>query len=273
MSVHNTIVFSVSDNIAHLRLNRPHRLNAIDSVMLDELDAVMSQVQNDLDIRALVISGEGQSFCSGFDLKEDVEIQQTTSGADAWRKPLEHDLNVMMAFWTSRVPTIAAVHGYCLGGGCEIALACDITVAETNSMFGEPEVKFGSGIVFMILPWIVGPKRAKEIILLGRDRLSADEAQQFGMINRIVGENSALTEAMSIAEQLVLIDPYVLGMTKLAINRTFDAMGFRQAVSMALELDIQIEGYDAPEAVEFADRVRAKGLPSAVRWRDGRFSH
>src|ERR1700675_2249802 len=83
-------------------------------------------------------------------------------------------------------PTIAAVRGACLAGACELALACDLTIASPDAFFGEPELKFGAGIVVMILPWIVGPKIAKEIILTGEDRISAERAREIGMINRIV---------------------------------------------------------------------------------------
>ena len=91
-----------------------------------------------------------------------------------------------MRFWHCKKPTIAAVQGYCLAGGCELALACDITIAAEDAVFGEPELKFGAGIVVMILPWLVGPKRAKEIILTGADRIPAAEAARIGLVNRVV---------------------------------------------------------------------------------------
>src|SRR4029453_15862011 len=108
------------------------------------------------------------------------------SCVEVWRAILERDFNTVMRFWHFSKPTIAAVNGYCLAGGCELALCCDITLASGDAIFGEPELKFGAGILVMILPWLVGPKHAKEIILRGMDRISAQEALRIGLINRVL---------------------------------------------------------------------------------------
>ena len=94
-------------------------------------------------------------------------METRPTGVEAWREILDRDFGTIMRFWHLSKPTIAAVSGYCLAGGCELALCCDITIASEDAIFGEPELKFGAGIVVMILPWLVGPKRAKEIILCG----------------------------------------------------------------------------------------------------------
>ena len=106
-----------------------------------------------------------------------------------------------MRFWHCPKPTIAAVRGACLAGACELALACDMTIATPDAFFGEPELKFGAGIVVMILPWIVGPKIAKEIILTGEDRISAERAREIGMINRIVPARRSMRWRCEIAQQ------------------------------------------------------------------------
>ena len=120
-------------------------------------------------LRVLVVTGAGGNFSSGFDLKEQMEARP--SGKEAWREILDRDFSAITRFWSLKKPTIAAVNGYCLAGGCELALCCDITIAADDAIFGEPELKFGAGIVVMMLPWLVGPKRAKEIILSGADRI------------------------------------------------------------------------------------------------------
>ena len=179
-----TIDFAVDGPVATLTLNRPQRLNAINKTMLGELQAALDIVENDDNIRALIVTGAGGNFSSGFDLKE--QMQAAPSGMDAWRDILDRDFAAVTRFWSLRVPTIAAVQGYCLAGGCELALCCDITIAAQDAIFGEPELKFGAGIVVMMLPWLVGPKRAKDIILTGADRIPAREALAIGLINRVV---------------------------------------------------------------------------------------
>src|SRR6202042_460288 len=112
-----------------------------------------------------------------------------------------------MRFWHFPLPTIATVRGPCLAGACELALACDITIAADDAFFGEPELKFGAGIVAMILPWLVGPKIAKEIILLGEDRIPAVRARELGLVNRIVAADRLDETALTIANHLAAIDP------------------------------------------------------------------
>ena len=134
---------------------------------MNEINAAMDRAEADGAVRVIVISGAGKSFSSGFDLKEQMERRPV--GANMWREILDLDFNTTMRFWDSPKPTIAAVHGACLAGALEIALSCDLTVAGEDAVFGEPELKFGAGIVTMLLPWMTGPKQAKSIILTGED--------------------------------------------------------------------------------------------------------
>src|SRR6202034_4603675 len=113
------------------------------------------------------------------------------------RQVLQADFDLIMRFWHSPKPTLAAVHGYALGGGFELAMACDMTIAAEYAVFGEPEPKFGSGIVALLLPWITGPKQAKEMLLFGNDRVSAQKACQMGLVNRVVKPEALTAESMA----------------------------------------------------------------------------
>src|SRR5260370_2157881 len=132
-----------------------------------------------------------------------------------------------MQVWDCPKQPIAAVHGYCLAGAFELALACDITVAAAGTWFGEPEVRFGSGIVAMLLPWFTGPKQAKELLLTGNDRISAERALEIGIVNRVVPEGQQLEQAMEIARGIAAAAPASVQMTKRAIHRRSDVMGMR----------------------------------------------
>jgi enoyl-CoA hydratase len=146
-----------------------------------------------------------------------------------------------MRFWNSPKPTIAAVHGYCLGSAMEMAVACDITVASRNCRFGAPEVKFGSGIVALLLPWLIGPKMAKELLLTGDDKVTAERAEAMGLINRVVEGELLEQAAGEYANQLAANDLTAVRLTKQAINRSYQIMGMPQALAEALELDVEIE--------------------------------
>lgn len=266
---YSTIRLERIEAVARITLNRPSRTNAISATMLDELAAAMDEIETDDAVRAVVVRGEGTAFSSGFDLKDQMEKRPT--GVAEWRPILRKDFDVPMRFWHCPKPTIAAVRGPCLAGACELALACDMTIASEDAFFGEPELKFGAGIVVMILPFIVGPKIAKEIILTGEDRVNARRAYEIGMVNRVVANDALDDEALRIARHIAAIDPNLVKETKRAINRAIEARGMIDALETALDIDLLIEGEGSPDKRAFMDLARAEGLKAALNWRDGRF--
>jgi enoyl-CoA hydratase len=266
---YQTIRLQRAEAVATLTLNRPQRLNAINKQMLIEIQDALDSVERDPEVHALVVNGAAGNFSSGFDLSEQMEARPT--GVEIWREILKRDYSAVTRFWHLSKPTIAAVSGYCLAGGCELALCCDITLASENAIFGEPELKFGAGIVVMILPWLVGPKQAKEIILRGMDRISAQEALRIGLINRIVPANELASAAAELARDIAVIDPQLVQQTKRAINRTFEIMGLVDALEAALDIDLAIEGAGSPDKIEFMKIARKDGLRAAIAWRDARF--
>lgn len=267
---YQTVRLDAADGVATLMLNRPERLNAMNRVMLAEINAVCDAVDADAAVRVLIVTGAGTAFSSGFDLKE--QMVARPSGAKEWRKVLDDDFNATMRFWSLSKPTIAAVQGHCLAGAFELALACDITIAAENAVFGEPELKFGAGIVTMILPWMTGPKQAKEIIFNGLDNVSAHEALRLGLINRVVPNGAHLAAALAMARHIAAIDPELVRETKKAINRTYELQGLREALQTALDIDHTIESHGSPDKRQFMEIARRDGLRAAIAWRDARFA-
>src|SRR5688572_21793459 len=155
----------VDGGIGVIALDRPEVLNAINRQTKREISEVMSSWSKDAGVKAIVLHGEGRAFSAGFDMKESATRSLTT--VTDWSGALRESFDFIMQFWDCPKPTIAAVHGYCLGGAFEIAMACDIAVAAAGTRFGEPEPRFGSGIICMLLPWITSPKFAKELLLTG----------------------------------------------------------------------------------------------------------
>lgn len=266
---YTTIKLERLDAVARITLDRPSRTNAMSATMLDELAAAMDEIEADASIRSVVVRGAGAAFSSGFDLKD--QMKKRPSGIAEWRPILRKDFDVPMRFWHCPKPTIAAVRGPCLAGACELALACDMTIAAEDAFFGEPELKFGAGIVVMLLPWIVGPKIAKEIILTGEDRISARRAYEIGMVNRLVANDDLDDEALKLARHVAAIDPNLVKETKRAINRQIEARGMIDALEAALDIDLLIEGDGSPDKKAFMDLARSEGLKAALTWRDGRF--
>lgn len=261
-----SVLYEVDGPVAVITLNRPERMNAMDQPMLQQLLAAADRAEADEGIRAVVVTGAGKGFSSGFDLK--AQAAAPPSGVEEWRPVLRRDFDACMKFWHLSKPTVAAVHGPAMAGACELAMACDLTIASEDAVFGEPELRFGAGIVVLLLPWLVGPKRAKEIILLGLDNVGARQAEALGLVNRVVPEGTHLHEARKVARQLARIDQPLMSQTKLAINRAYSIMGLEQALEAGLEIDTLIEGEGMPTKQEFLAIVRDQGLRAALAWRD-----
>ncbi|MCC7411926.1 MAG: enoyl-CoA hydratase/isomerase family protein [Gammaproteobacteria bacterium] len=259
-----SVTYERIDAVACLRLDRPAKLNAIDGAMIDAVHAALDRAEADAGVRAIVLAGNGRAFSAGFDL----EAAADGSDPARLRADLQRDFELTMRFWDSPRPTVAAVHGFCLGGALEIACACDVTIAAADCRFGAPEVRFGSGIVTLILPWLIGVKQAKELLLVGDDRVSAERALALGLVNRVVPAADLEAEAMAVARAIAANDAHAVRLTKLAINRSCEIMGMRAALAQALELDVIIECTDTPESRAFNAVLARDGAKAAIAWRE-----
>lgn len=266
---YQTLLYTLEDRVGVVTLNRPDKRNAINRVMLRELAAVCERLRSDDEVRAVVVTGAGGTFSSGFDLKEQAE--RPPEGVAQWRAVLREDFDGIMRFWHMPKPTIAAVGGHVLAGGFEMMLACDLAVAAEDTLFGEPELRFGAGIVAMLVPWFLGPKLAKELVLLADDRITADRALSLGLVNRIVPAGREVETALTMARRLAAMDPVLVRETKRALNRTYRIMGMSEALEMALDIDLQIEGQGTDTKREFLQIAREQGLRAALAWRNQQY--
>jgi enoyl-CoA hydratase len=254
--------------VAVLTLNRPEKLNAVNAAMIDALGAALDAAEADDAVRVVVLAGAGRAFSAGFDL--DMGVGDGRPDTAAVRAALEKDFGIIVRFWDSPKPTISAVHGYCLGSAMELAVACDLTVAADDCKFGLPEVKFGSGIVAMLLPWLIGPKAAKYLLLTAEDRVSAADVLALGLVNRVVPAADLKEAALDLARRIAANDTNAVRLTKKAINRSLDIGGMRQAMRHALEIDVAIETSETAESREFNEILKRDGAKAAVAWRSAR---
>jgi enoyl-CoA hydratase len=264
----NEVLYSVDRGIATITLNRPEKLNAIGATMIAELRAALTTAAGDNDVKVLLLAGAGRAFSAGFDINEEME-DETESPLD-WLEPLERDISVTMAIWSFPKPTIAVVQGYCLAGGCEMAMACDMIVASEDAQFGEPEIQYGSGPVTLLMPFILGHKKTNELLFTG-DRIDSSAALQAGLVNRVVAREALTDTAQDLARRIALTPLAVLRLTKMAISRAFDAMGVREAVKANLPISAILNGADTPEQREFSEIAKKEGLKAALAWRDSRY--
>lgn len=271
---YDTIIYETEGPLAWITLNRPDKLNAINPAMVQELRSAMDRAQLDDEVRVIVLKGEGRAFCAGLDLETRIgQDLENEADAEALKEELKACFDMIMLFWDSPKPTVSAVHTYCIGAGMELALACDITVAAHECRFGSPEVLFGSGVVAMLLPFLVGPKRAKEILLTGNDRITSEQAAEWGLINRAVGENKLLRRARRLALEIARNDQLAVRITKQAINNTMEIGSMRDAMKHALDLEFAIETTQTETSHEFHEILKKHGFRAALEWRENKLGH
>jgi enoyl-CoA hydratase len=255
--------------VRRLTMNRPNALNALNGELIDGLSEAIRAAGNDPGVSVVILRGAGRAFCAGYDLNEDAEGGE--HDARHWHEELAGSTEKMLEFTDCPKPTIAQVHSYCLAGGTDLMLACDLAVVADDSFFGYVDIRFGSGVVSMFLPWVVGVRKAKELLFTGEDRVPADEALRIGMVNRVVPRADLDDATLALANEIAKNEPFVIQTTKRALNRAWDVAGFRTALSANTELDVLIETTNLPAREEFRAITNDQGLKAAIAWRDEQF--
>ena len=232
MSAFDTIIYDKRDGIAHIRLDRPHVHNAFNVAMRDDLFQVLQAVRDDPEVKVVIVSGEGPSFCAGADLTEfGTAPSPTVARQVRWQR------DVWGIFLDLPKPAIAAVQGYCIGSGLEIAMLCDLRIASNDARFSMPEVALGmvpAAGGTQTLPKTVGVPAALELLMTARE-VGAPEALALGLVNRVVPADSLLQEAEAMAQSLLQVDQGAMEAAKESVVR-----GAGLSLEDALELESRL---------------------------------
>jgi enoyl-CoA hydratase/carnithine racemase len=265
------VLYEVDEKVGIITLNRPDKLNAISAELQHALLDAFHEADAEPAISVVLLRAAGRSFCAGYD------IGAKAPGTDDWRSNpdkahahLHPQLEFEMTPWLMKKPVIAAVQGHILGGGCELVMLCDLTIAADNATFGEPEVRFSSVGPAIVMPMIIGYKKARELLYFG-DQIDAQTALSLGMINRVVPLAELPEASLRYAKRLSLISPEALYATKRAVNRGADAAGFRTALYAGLDVVGPLYASSTEFGQKFREIVAAEGVPAAVRWRAAQF--
>lgn len=263
----DTIIYEKRGRIAVLTLNRPSKLNTIDDRMLDEMYACITELDHDDEVRVIVIKGAGRAFCAGHDLSPREE--PFTKVLD-WRNHARHDSRMLFAIWNCKKPVISQIHGYCMGGGCDLASVCDFTIAAESAVFGKPEIQFNSAAPFRISRYVMGMKRVKSFLLMG-ERLTAAEAEHYGLVTTVVPDDKLEEEVMALAKKLVKIPEPAMRLNKEAINRSYEMAGLVSSIHYGENIFATVLMSETPESARFFEIANAEGLSAAFKWRDAQF--
>ena len=266
------VTYQVEGRVGIVTLNRPDKLNAISVALREQLVEALERADADELTRVIVLRAEGRCFSAGFDLGDGGPPNKEAWQHDAlkWHETLSTGLKMQMLPWRMRKPVIASVQGHALGGACELAMFCDITIAAEDAIFGEPESRLSSAGPALVMPWIIGLKKARELLYLG-DLIDARTALQLGMINRVVPTSELLKASLAFAHRMALISPETLIATKRAINRGAEAAGFDSAIHAGLDVLAPLYAARTEVRAEMQAISSKEGFRAALRWRHEQF--
>lgn len=277
----SSILYEVDDGRARIILNRPDKLNALSLALQAELHEALWEADNDRDVHCVIIRGAGRAFSAGYDLagggsRVPVSRIEGQGGNnyrggrsiddDAWQ--LERAQRFRMALFDMHKPVIAQVHGYCLAGGTDIAMLCDMVIAAEDATFGFPPARDLGALPTNMWLYNVGPQWSKRLLLTG-DTVTGAEAQQIGLILKAVPVDLLEAEVEGLADRMALIDPDLLSANKRIINLGLELMGAKTLQRLAVENDVR--GHNTRAAAGYMQSVQEVGLKETLKRRDAKF--
>ena len=270
-----TIRYTAADGVARIVLNRPERLNAITTQLVADLRTSLAAANDDRDVRVMILSGEGRAFCAGYDLdwgtKGEDAAQRAMDGLwDPVRDYLGMSRNVRayMGLWESPKPVIAQVHGWCVGGGTDLALCSDLIYMATDAQIGYPPARVWGEPTTMMWVYRLGLEHAKRLMLTG-ESLTGVEAERVGLISKALPADELPEAAEAMARKLATIPLNQLVMSKLLVNQAYENMGLRTTQLIGTVFDGVAR--HTPEGIAWRDLAMKEGFREAVRRRDGPF--
>ncbi|MCP5028085.1 MAG: crotonase/enoyl-CoA hydratase family protein [Actinomycetia bacterium] len=264
------------DGFAIITLNRPEKRNALSRPLLTELEAALWRADDDKRVHCVIIRGAGPSFCSGYDLGGMGDVREggddtprrttRTIDDDSWQ--LERGQQKLRVLWDMHKPTIAQIHGYCLAGGTDLALFCDMVIAADDALIGFPPARNLGSLPNSMWLYHAGPQWAKRLTMTG-DLISGEDAAHIGLVMKSVPADLLEDEVRSLARRLSLIDADLLSSNKRVINMGMELMGARVLQRYAAETDAR--AHRAPGTQAYFAAVKEGGLRGAFAERDTRF--
>ncbi len=275
----STILYEVEKGRARITLNRPEKLNALSRELQQELHEALWEADNDTNVHAVILRGNGRAFSAGYDLTplanrapaaDDSYTAVYRGGRtyddDAWQ--LEKAQRLRMAIFDMHKPVVAQVHGFCLAGGTDVAFLCDIVIAAEDATIGFPPARAMGALPNNMWIYNCGPQWAKRLFLTG-DTITGAEAAKIGLVLKAVPADLLEYEVEQLVDRMAMIDSELLSANKRIVNLQLELMGARTIQRMAAENDAR--AHLAPSVREFGRIAGEQGLRAALHWRDGKF--
>lgn len=256
---YENILFEVKNGIGYITINRPKFLNALSTEVLSELDHVFRTIENNDEVQVVILTGEGRAFVAGADISQMVDL----TGIEG-QEMMKKGAKVMNLIESISKPVIGAINGFALGGGCELAMACDIRIASEKAQFGQPEVNLGIIPGFggtQRLPRLVGKGMGKYLVMTA-DYIKADEAKELGLVEKVVPHDELMTACEKVAGKIMAKAPIAIKAAKSAINN---------GIMLDIETGVAMEGEAC--GAPFCSEDRVEGMRAFLEKREARFNN
>lgn len=275
--VYENLLYEKSDKIAKITLNRPQALNALSEDLVKELRLALDEADQDPQVRAVILTGEGRAFSAGYDIKPREDGRQAADpyGLEIgeyikyWWDRDHYDTEEFMHIWKLGVPVIASVRGYCLGGGFWYSMACDITIAAEDAVFGQPEVRHISNTSFMLAA-LTNWKQAHRWALTG-DHMGVEEAYRLGIVNKVVPVDKLEEETLALAERIAKVPEASVRLNKAVTWMGLEAMGLGAAMRVNGALSSIAHSSHGADREALWEAQSKGGLKGFLDARDGPF--
>ncbi|MBI4516814.1 MAG: crotonase/enoyl-CoA hydratase family protein [Deltaproteobacteria bacterium] len=268
-----TLTLTRDGRVATITLNRPERLNAINRELPEELEGAVQAANADPAVHVLVLRGAGRAFCAGYDLDWGTRVEHQSDAHQLWDPVrdfvmMSENVRRFMSLWHSRKPVIAQVHGWCVGGGTDLALCSDLIVAAADAQIGYPPARVWGSPTSALWAYRLGMEQAKRLLLTG-DPLDGTLAERIGLIYKAVPAAELEAEVGALAQRMALLPINQLVMMKLLVNQQYENMGLRTTQIIGTVFDGIAR--HTPEGVAWRELAITEGFKAAVAQRDDPF--
>lgn len=250
---------------AYITLNKPEKLNALENKMYSDILACLKEAEFDDEVRVVIMKGAGRCFSAGFDLTAETNVTTTPIQE---RRGFENASNACRwTMWDMGKPVICQVHGYALGGSFELMVPADYVIISDDCVVGEPQIQFGAASVYMMMPWLTGIRKSKELMLTG-EKINGKQAEECGIATKSVPLEELENYVEALADKLIKMPTDIVAVTKWGINRQFEIMGMRTGLQTWVDYSMFYRYMTTPEIEEFSRLSAEKGNKVALKWRD-----
>lgn len=265
----NHVIYEKKGYKAYIILNKPEKLNALEGEMYTDVLGYLNEAEKDRDIRVVILKGAGRCFSAGYDITAEMNTVVTPIEE---KTGFQHHANAARwQMWNMGKPVICQIHGYCLGGACELMFPADYVIASEDCQVGEPQVQFGAASVFLLMPWLTGLRKGKEMMLTG-EKISGKEAEACGIVTKAVPADQLDEYVDNLANKLIKMPPEILAVQKWGINKQFEIMGMRTGIETWVDYSMFFRYMTTPEIEEFSRISAEQGVKAALKWRDDYFA-